>query len=258
MKEGRFRTMRIRIISRNDAEELLKTDEFPVNTAVIDGIRVKRVEHVPNVRSAILRFEEGIEEISLQGFHGEIYRLLLPDSLVRIHEGSFQNLSSLREITMNGAVLESSVFAHCVNLERVHFGPKLWSIMDRAFEGCLRLKQVEFPDKIFSIGEEAFLGCSMEMLVLPGMECLKDGAFRNCASLEVVRFTGDIGNPRGDPFAECDSLKRFVDVEKTKGLTFTNRELIYTIEDAISPTFSRSGKEATGVHRRLIHKISNS
>lgn len=185
--------------------------------AMIDGIQVKRVEHIPDVKSSLLRFEEGIEEISLQGFHGEINKLILPDSLVRIQEGSFQNIPSLREITMNGAVLESCVFAHCVNLERVRFGPKLWSIMDRTFEGCQRLMHVEFPDKIFSIGEDAFSGCAMKMLVLPEMERLKDGAFRKCASLEAVRFTGDIGSLRGDPFTECDSLKQFVDIEKLKG-----------------------------------------
>ena len=201
-----------RVALLNDNIAVDHSEEYVV-PAWVDGKRICRVEHIPDIHCDVLRFEEGIEEVALTNFRGECRRLILPDSLISLKARSFSGIQSLIQVTMNGAVIEDGAFANCSNLESVSFGPKLWSILSGAFKNCVKLKNIAFHSKVYTIGEDAFRNCTIEALTLPEIDCFYQGSFGHCTNLRRIRFTGDIATVYGIPFSECPNIQS-IDIDE--------------------------------------------
>lgn len=245
-----------RVALLNDNEAVGEHVEYVV-PAWIDGKLVARVERIPDVKCDVLRFEEGIEEIALTNFHGECRQLVLPDSLTCLRSKSFKGIQSLRQVAMNGAVIEEGAFAKCANLESVSFGPKLWSILSGAFENCVRLRTIQFPNRLYTIGEDAFRNCGIEALTLPGIETLYNGAFGHCSGLRELRCTGDIACVYGIPFSECSNIKKVDIDEGISTLEIIDGALYQVSVDEISEIFLREGDEPRrDVYHSLVCEIA--
>lgn len=245
-----------RVTLLNDRAKVRECREYVV-PAWIDGRLVTRVEHIPDVKCDVLRFEEGIEEIALTNFHGECRQLVLPDSLTYLRAKSFRGIQSLRHVTMNGAVIEEGAFAKCVNLESVYFGPKLRSILSGAFENCVRLKTIQFPNEVYAIGEDAFRNCGVEALELPKVDTLYNGAFGHCLGLREIQCTGEIAHVYGIPFSECANIQNVVIREGISTLEIMDGALYQIVVDEISEIFLRIGEAPRrDVYHNLVCEIS--
>lgn len=79
----------------------------------------------------------GVRVIAAEVFagHEEIQSVKLPDSLLVVGEGAFEN---------------------CTGLKRVNFGEGVEQIHDRAFAGCDSLEALSLPESLQSVGLQAF------------------------------------------------------------------------------------------------------
>ncbi|MCH5325410.1 MAG: leucine-rich repeat protein [Eubacterium sp.] len=132
-----------------------------------------------------LTFEEGIEVIGQCAFNSSLYRLdsdlVIPDSLVKICEYSFQNVYS------GGGSTHNIIFGNDSNLERIGM---------RAFQSCTRLanKDLVLPGKLKIIEEQAFGSTGLNgNLTIQSIQMIGYRAFESSRGLNgILKVSGGI------------------------------------------------------------------
>ncbi len=135
-----------------------------------------------------------------------VRRIVIPASVVEIHESAFENCKALEEVyfvsekhrqTAGEADDPSIDFS---NLSLVH---------RRAFYNCKSLKKVDFSNvKTITLDQEAFLNCEkLERIVgISSVGTVHHRAFKNCVSLreKIALYASKIGD---GAFGGCVSLE---------------------------------------------------
>lgn len=108
-------------------------------------------------------WEPGITEIPDYAF-SSFYNLKevdIPDTVVKIGRGAFQNCSSLESVVLpkNISELPNNIFLQCKNLEKIIIPEKVLKIGDQAFFAT-NIKDVIIPKSVVTIGNSAFTGVS--------------------------------------------------------------------------------------------------
>ena len=132
--------------------------------------------------------------------------LIIPNNITSIPWGAFCNCSSLTNVIIPNSVVSiaRSAFENCTSLESIMlpfrganttfgiiFGTD--SISDHSKYVPSSLKTVIITDGT-SIGDSAFYGCSsITSITIPdSITSIDNVAFKNCSSLEELRYTGNI------------------------------------------------------------------
>lgn len=100
----------------------------------------------------------GVKVIADGAFAGsKIERITLPESLVKIEEGSFHGCDHLKELDIPDSVTEIGqlAFRFCTNIEKVKLSNNLKSLNQQLFAGCDKLKELEVPASVKTIKETA-------------------------------------------------------------------------------------------------------
>lgn len=142
---------------------------------------------------------DGITEIGKYGlaFLTKLKVAVIPQSMVKIGSGAFQNCRELENIKVrNGS--ENQGF----DLGYVE------SIANYAFESCLSLKKVVLSDSLKgALGKSTFANCRLlrTVTVPEGVTLIADDCFKNCVSLHYIYVKGapDMGGNifNGTPYA---------------------------------------------------------
>lgn len=156
-----------------------------------------------------------------------VYRLLLPTSLVEIGESAFSNCK-IENIVIPASVeiIGNMAFCYCRNLETVRFEADSkvkvieggWygasGIPTGVFQNCSNLKEINIPASVKTIKGGAFSGC----------ELLKKVTFDKNSNLEelegVYDYKGSGGCYRG-VFADCISLATILIPKNVKRIGFS-------------------------------------
>ncbi len=96
--------------------------------------------------------------------------LKIPDTVTKIGEGAFANVSGLKTIIIPGTVKEigENAFSNNNTLEKVIIKDGVEKIDACAFKECTNLKDIELPNSIKYIGYQAFYHCSsLKMINIP-------------------------------------------------------------------------------------------
>lgn len=96
--------------------------------------------------------------------------LKIPETVTKIGEGAFANVSGLKTIIIPGTVKEIGVnaFSNNKTLEKVIIEDGVEKIRERAFTECRNLEEIELPDSINYIGYQAFYSCTnLKMITIP-------------------------------------------------------------------------------------------
>ena len=124
-----------------------------------------------------------------------IERAVLPEGLVEISEGCFEERKLLRKVEIPDSVVK---------------------IGDRAFRGCSGLNDVVLPKGLRELGKWGFGGCEcLEELAIPkGVNVINEGLCSRCSALRRVRFEGEVWSIGEDAFYRT----ALEDVELNEGL----------------------------------------
>lgn len=113
--------------------------------------------------------------------------MTLPDTLLAIETGAFQN---------------------CHNLTNLNLSASLATIGDYAFNACWGITNLAFPNSVTNIGAGAFASCrNLATVSLPGnLDSIADQSFNNCFALTSVRIPDSVRNIGAGAFYCCTSL----------------------------------------------------
>lgn len=106
----------------------------------------------------VFRVTDGV----LEQYDGCSETVVIPDGIVVIGSGAFQDNKTITEVIMPDTVraIRHDAFASCVKLKSVVFSKTLQTIDYNAFWGCKSLKSLELPDTLRALGSSVFAGCS--------------------------------------------------------------------------------------------------
>ncbi len=96
--------------------------------------------------------------------------LKIPETVTKIGEGAFANVSGLKTIIIPGTVKEigGNAFSNNKTLEKVIIEDGVEKIRESAFTECRNLEEIELPDSINYIGYQAFYSCTnLKMITIP-------------------------------------------------------------------------------------------
>ncbi len=166
----------------------------------------------------------GLREIAPYAFAGrpELEEITIPESVVSIGEGAFQEAQNLKAIRLPKRLknIERNAFASLPKLERIDLPDSITEIPQGCFWNCTSLRHITLPGSLRSINRYAFRDCTaLEELRIPeGVISLVSGAFQGCTALREVFFpeslrvigSGDFLNPQMEfpgTFERCVSLR---------------------------------------------------
>ena len=168
--------------------------------------------------------------------------LTLPETVKKIGNGAFANVSGLKTIIIPGTVKEigTNAFTNNTDLTRVVLEEGIEQIGDEAFKECRNLEAIELPESLVSIGVSAFQMCSklnnvkipskiteirlttfydcsnLSNITLPeNLQEIENNAFLNCNKLDNIYIPKNV-TIVGNPFSNCTNL---VNIEIAEGNT---------------------------------------
>lgn len=148
------------------------------------------------LRTEVLHIPDGTEFISPYAFSGNcnIRELHFPDSLRHIGTKACSDMAGLKRIEFGlgiehiGSLTETSIFAHCDNLESVEIPEQVQTIGASAFARCHNLRHVVLHGSLTHICEKAFLETDFRNVVLPPyVSDIGQDAFSHIQSITVDR-----------------------------------------------------------------------
>ena len=163
-------------------------------------------------------------------YNKDIVSVVLPSTLLEIHENAFENCTSLRSVTIKDkcTFIGNNAFRGCTALETIileEFKDKLTpdytdtgtiTAGKSAFAGCTSLKYIGGTDATHEKGnptrlntafDHAFAGCtSLEEVDISGLRVAYESVFEGCTSLKTVK-TGSFTYIGPYMFKDCTSLE---------------------------------------------------
>lgn len=134
----------------------------------------------------------------------------LPEGIVDISEGLFQNDFAITTFKLNSGVtrIGNYAFSGCSNLEIKtiddednevnELNDSITFIGNYAFSECANLKLSKLPDQLTELGKYAFSGCFLITIkkTTGGLIRIGDSAFKGCQAITSFEFENDLGNGR--------------------------------------------------------------
>ena len=156
-----------------------------------------------------------IGERSFDGCTG-LKSIEIPNSVTSIGEGAFYDCSGLTgELVIPNSVtsISRSAFSGCSGLTSVVIGNSVTSIEYNTFSGCSGLTSVVIGNSVTSIGNQAFLRCSGltgELVIPNSVTSIGNDAFYGCSGLTSVVIGNSVTSIGEEAFRNCSGLTSIV------------------------------------------------
>lgn len=166
---------------------------------------------------------EGTKTIADKALYNEnISEIVLPDSLTRIGDYSFDGCSKLTKVKLSQSLkyIGKYAFRNCDSLENIELPVGLKEIGASTFYNCDNLKDIEIPPTVKSIGNMAFGGCEkFENIVIPeGVETIGSYGFSYCYNLVSISLPQSLKYISNYLFYECKALQKVNVPEKATSI----------------------------------------
>ncbi|MCQ2408287.1 MAG: leucine-rich repeat protein [Oscillospiraceae bacterium] len=154
----------------------------------------------------------GAEEIGAKAFANDtaLAEVSLGDTWTVLGPDAFSGCTSIKTLSAPGIrQIPENTFLDCTSLSSVSF-PDASVINAKAFAGCSSLTDIRIPfEKVSEIGAFAFAGCQQwqDVLQLPALKSLSEGAFQNARSLRGAELSESITALPDSAFEGCESLR---------------------------------------------------
>ena len=185
--------------------------------------------------------------------------LTLPETVKKIGNGAFANVSGLKTIIIPGTVKEigTNAFTNNADLTRVVLEEGIEIIGDEAFKQCSNLETIELPESLVSIGEGAFQDCSklndvtipskitvinrytfyscinLQDIIFPEvLQKIEEGAFYSCNQLNDIYIPKDVTEIKHNAFNRCINLVNIEISEENQKYSYSkNNGMLIDIEN---------------------------
>lgn len=131
-------------------------------------------------------------------------RVTIPDGIVIIGQGMFQNCTALTSILIPASVTEFSyAFYKCPGLNSVVLEDGLEQISDNAFSNCTSLVSVDMSDSVTNIGSWAFSSCIAlsSVNLSDSLTSIGTGTFSGCRALADIEIPDGVTEIGGNAFS---------------------------------------------------------
>ena len=174
--------------------------------------------------------------------------LTLPETVKKIGNGAFANVSGLKTIIIPGTVKEigTNAFTNNADLTRVVLEEGIEIIGDEAFKQCSNLETIELPESLVSIGKGAFHTCGkLNNMTIPSkITVINSETFANCRNLSNITLPESLQALEDESFFYCEQLDNIYiseNVNKISNRAFAYCTSLINIEvSAENPKYSYS------------------
>ncbi|MEE0769148.1 MAG: leucine-rich repeat protein, partial [Clostridia bacterium] len=176
--------------------------------------------------------------------------LTLPESVKKIGNGAFANLSGLKTIIIPGTVKEigTNAFTNNADLTRVVLQEGIEIIGNEAFRECDNLTTIELPESLRSIGASAFQECSkLDNVIIPSqitrievatffacikltsiklpenLQIIEDYALTSCICLDNIYISKNVNNIANNAFNGCTNLTNIEIAEENTKYSYSQK-----------------------------------
>ena len=136
--------------------------------------------------------------------------LTLPETVKKIGNGAFANVSGLKTIIIPGTVKEigTNAFTNNADLTRVVLEEGIEIIGNEAFKECRNLETIELPESLVSIGASAFQNCSkLNNIKIPSkITVIRTTTFYECRNLSNITLPENLQEIGNSAFLDCNNL----------------------------------------------------
>lgn len=256
---------------------------------------VETVDGVTYVDKWLLRCDPSITELNIRpdtvglasnavsggldgGFEG-LTNIVIPDSVLYLCHGVFENCEGLKSITLSENIREipscafrwchslesitipggisqigEEAFSDCIALADVQLPAGLERIGWGAFAGCSSLAEVELPDTVTDMGLGAFSGCyAMKRLKLSsGLTVIEESTFDSCSSLEVIDIPEGVTDVQERAFYYCVAVRELLLPE-----SLTTYTMSFGAFKGCSPTVLKIGSGITIITEGMLCRSQN-
>ena len=160
------------------------------------GITLYRATNYTEIYGeGILFYDDSINFVIENGvlikYNGWQSHVIVPDEVVEIGEGAFENNNNIVSVTLPLGIkkIHDDAFRNCTRLSYINFPEGLTSIGDYAFQNCTSLLSFVAPSSLKEIGFSAFADCSLlgyVNIINTKIEMLSSYLFENCESLTSI------------------------------------------------------------------------
>ena len=139
-----------------------------------------------------------------------VEEVVFPEDVDEVACGLFQNLGSLRSVTLHDGITKigRAAFSGCSALEQISMSAGLCELGSDAFYQCASLRSIEIPSGVKVIPFQCFTGCvGLTELTLPeGVTSVEQSAFFCCSSLSKLTLPSTLTELGKWVVERCDSL----------------------------------------------------
>ena len=189
---------------------------------IVDGVLLSAETNLALMdESGVLTLPESVEKIGNGAFANVsgLKTIIIPGTVKEIGTNAFTNNADLTRVVLEEGIekIGAEAFKECRNLETIELPESLVSIGNSAFWECSKLNKVKIPSKVTVIAGTTFYGCnSLTDITLPeNLERIENIAFLNCSSLNNIYIPKNV-TIVGNPFENCTNL---VNIEISEGNT---------------------------------------
>ena len=159
----------------------------------------------------------------------KICTIIIPDSVIKIGFGAFQNCIELKSIVIPNSVrvIGDNTFCGCENLSKISISKNIETIGDGTFNGC-NLSSIIIPNSVKSIGCKAFANCdNLTHIDIPdGLTIIGDSAF-SFSSIQTTMIPDSVTYIGRNAFRFCSvkSIKLSPKLKSINAFCFDSTQL---------------------------------
>lgn len=205
--------------------------------------------------------EEGITEIGSFA-QLDVEKVMLPQSLVKVHPYAFASCRSLKEIALPDGVtsIGTGCFAGCTGLRSVRMPDTIAKIEASAFINCSSLSGISLGSSLTFLGAEAFAYCKglTEVTIPSSLQTFGNGPFAFCTGLTRVAYHAANANADA-PNGTSSLLRNAGDTNHPVTLTLgdTVQTLpVYFLSDSKYVSDIKGGAGLTGIGHHAFNGCS--
>ena len=194
--------------------EVAKSLDIRVNPyLIVDGVLLSAETNLALMdASGVLTLPESVEKIGNGAFANlsGLKTIIIPGTVKEIGTNAFTNNADLTRVVLQEGIeiIGNEAFRECDNLTTIELPESLKSIGSSAFMNCNKLDNVTIPSQITVIERYTFSGCSnLAQIILPEkLQVILNNAFEVCNKLDNIYISKNVNNIANDAFDGCTSL----------------------------------------------------